>query len=214
MRHHGPVEHLSACGRYRVSWRSRRTRFLFTGQPSRRSSTQMRVTPNRGRACASSRTRVSQCRLVVRATRAVVPTRNSYLPSSCSCGPRLIRSVVACTPCSSASLGALRSLVRSRLELGPEILALRHELAVLQRQAPRRPRLGRADRGPGGAAVAAGPRCYARAAINRPTALVLVIFAPVIRNIHGRVHCWAGHAASRARRYSWCSPPRIGGAIT
>ena len=45
-----------------------------------------------------------------------------------------------------ASLGALRSLVRSRLELETEILALRHQLAVLQRQAPRRPRLGRADR--------------------------------------------------------------------
>ena len=36
----------------------------------------------------------------------------------------------------------------------------------------------------------------------------------VIRNLHARMHCWAGHAASRARRYSWCSRPRIGVAIT
>jgi hypothetical protein len=36
---------------------SRRTRFLFTIQPSRRSSTQMRVKPKRGRAWASSRIR-------------------------------------------------------------------------------------------------------------------------------------------------------------
>ena len=45
-----------------------------------------------------------------------------------------------------ALLAVLRSFVRSRLELETEILALRHQLAVLQRQAPTRPRLGRADR--------------------------------------------------------------------
>ena len=45
-----------------------------------------------------------------------------------------------------ALLGAVRSSGRSRLELETEILALRHQLAVLQRQTPRRPRLGRVDR--------------------------------------------------------------------
>ena len=45
-----------------------------------------------------------------------------------------------------ALLAAFRSSVRSRLELQTEILALRHQLAVLQRQAPKRPRLGRVDR--------------------------------------------------------------------
>jgi hypothetical protein len=45
-----------------------------------------------------------------------------------------------------APFAALRPTIRSRLELEVEILALRHQLAVLTRQAPRRPRLGRADR--------------------------------------------------------------------
>jgi len=50
------------------------------------------------------------------------------------------------TPLLVALLAPFRSSVRSRLELEAEILALRHQLAVLQRQAPGRPRLGRADR--------------------------------------------------------------------
>jgi hypothetical protein len=45
-----------------------------------------------------------------------------------------------------ALFAALRCAVRSRLELEAEVLALRHQLAVLQRQASRRPHLGRADR--------------------------------------------------------------------
>jgi len=54
-------------------------------------------------------------------------------------------------PASTAALlvtlcAALRSSVRSRLELEAEILALRHQLAALQRHAPRRPRLYRTDR--------------------------------------------------------------------
>jgi hypothetical protein len=45
-----------------------------------------------------------------------------------------------------ALITALRSALRSRLDLEAEILALRHQLAVLQRQAPRRPRLRQVDR--------------------------------------------------------------------
>ena len=44
-----------------------------------------------------------------------------------------------------ALFATVRSAVRSRLELEAEILALRHQLVVLQRQAPRRPHLGRTD---------------------------------------------------------------------
>jgi hypothetical protein len=45
-----------------------------------------------------------------------------------------------------ALIAALRSAVRSRAELATEVLALRHQLAVLRRQAPRRLRLRRTDR--------------------------------------------------------------------
>jgi putative transposase len=45
-----------------------------------------------------------------------------------------------------ALLATLRSALRSRLDLEAEILALRHQLAVLQRGAPRRPRLCQIDR--------------------------------------------------------------------
>ena len=41
---------------------------------------------------------------------------------------------------------ALRSSLRSRLDLEAEIFALRHQLVVLQRHAPRRPRLRQGDR--------------------------------------------------------------------
>jgi hypothetical protein len=45
-----------------------------------------------------------------------------------------------------AVVAALRSTTRSRLELAAEILALRHQLAVLRQRAPTRLRLGRVGR--------------------------------------------------------------------
>ena len=45
-----------------------------------------------------------------------------------------------------ALLASLRTTIRSRLELAAEILALRHQLAVLQRTTPKRPRLRTIDR--------------------------------------------------------------------
>ena len=45
-----------------------------------------------------------------------------------------------------ALLGAIRSSLQTRAELEAEIVALRHQLAVLQQAAPRRLRLNRADR--------------------------------------------------------------------
>ena len=45
-----------------------------------------------------------------------------------------------------AVLTSLRASIRSRLELAAEILALRHQLAVLQRTTPKRPRLRPIDR--------------------------------------------------------------------
>jgi hypothetical protein len=45
-----------------------------------------------------------------------------------------------------ALLASLRATMRSRFELAAEILALRHQLAVLQRTAPKRPRLRPIDR--------------------------------------------------------------------
>ena len=46
----------------------------------------------------------------------------------------------------TALLAAIRSSFRTRAELEIEILALRHQLAVLQQAAPRRLQLSRADR--------------------------------------------------------------------
>jgi len=61
-------------------------------------------------------------------------------------GRRLLPFPGSMTALLVALLAALRSTVRSRLELEVEILALRHQLAVLQRQGPSRLRLGRTDR--------------------------------------------------------------------
>ena len=59
---------------------------------------------------------------------------------------RLIPSSVRMTALFVALLASLRATIRSRLELAAEVLALRHQLAVLQRAAPRRPRLRPIDR--------------------------------------------------------------------
>ena len=45
-----------------------------------------------------------------------------------------------------ALLASLRATIRPPLELTPEILALRYQLAVLQRTTPKRPRLRPIDR--------------------------------------------------------------------
>jgi hypothetical protein len=45
-----------------------------------------------------------------------------------------------------ALFAALRSSLRSHLDVEAKIVALRHQLAVLQRQAPRQPRLRQGDR--------------------------------------------------------------------
>jgi putative transposase len=45
-----------------------------------------------------------------------------------------------------AVLTSLRALSRSRLNLAAEILALRHQLALLQRATPKRPRIRPLDR--------------------------------------------------------------------
>jgi hypothetical protein len=45
-----------------------------------------------------------------------------------------------------ALLASLHATIRSRLELAAEILALRHQLAVLQRTTPKRARLRPLDR--------------------------------------------------------------------
>jgi hypothetical protein len=75
-----------------------------------------------------------------------VPTRNPERAVVVGdLGRRLIPFPVSMTALLVACLAAFRASVRSRLELEAEILALRHQLAVLQRQAPRRPRLSRVD---------------------------------------------------------------------
>src|SRR5947209_5474820 len=61
-------------------------------------------------------------------------------------GQRLIPFSGRMTALFVALLASLRATIRSRLELAAEILALRHQLAVLQRTTPTRPRLCPIDR--------------------------------------------------------------------
>ena len=61
-------------------------------------------------------------------------------------GQRLIPFSGRMTALFIALLASLRATTRSRLELAAEILALRHQLAVLQRTTPKRPRLRPIDR--------------------------------------------------------------------
>ena len=76
-----------------------------------------------------------------------VPTRNlERLVAIADAAQRLIPFPAIMPALLLALFAALRSSIRSRLELEAEILALRHQLAVLQRQGPRRLRLGRTDR--------------------------------------------------------------------
>jgi sulfide:quinone oxidoreductase len=71
-----------------------------------------------------------------------VPTRNPESPVAVAdLGRRLITFAASMLALFVALLAAPRSSIRSRLELEAEILALRHQLAVLQDQAPERPRL-------------------------------------------------------------------------
>ena len=61
-------------------------------------------------------------------------------------GPATVPVVVTMAALLVAFCAALRAGVRSRVELELELLALRHQLAVLQRDRPRRLRLRRTDR--------------------------------------------------------------------
>ena len=67
------------------------------------------------------------------------------MPVAVAC-QRLIPFADPMTALFVALLASLRAMIRSRLELAAEILALRHQLAVLQRTTPKRPRLRPTDR--------------------------------------------------------------------
>ena len=75
-----------------------------------------------------------------------VPTENSKRLVPVALQP--VRQYASCTPVLAfvAVVAALRSTVRSRLELTAEILALRHKLVVPRRRAPARLSLRRIDR--------------------------------------------------------------------
>ena len=78
---------------------------------------------------------------------AAVPTEYSVrVVAVAVAGRRLIAFSGSMTALFVALLASLRATIRSRLELAAEILALRHQLAVLQRTTPKRPRLRPIDR--------------------------------------------------------------------
>jgi len=78
---------------------------------------------------------------------AAVPTEYSVrVVAVAVAGRRLIPFSGSMTALFVALLASLRATIRSRLELAAEILALRHQLAVLQRTTPKRPRLRPIDR--------------------------------------------------------------------
>jgi hypothetical protein len=79
-----------------------------------------------------------------------------------------------------ASFAAFRSSVRSRFELEVAILTLRHQLAVLRRQVPRRPRLGRADRCLWVASSSLGPGWQTRPMTSQPSSYHGYRFPPGI----------------------------------
>jgi putative transposase len=64
----------------------------------------------------------------------------------CGCGPETATVSGRMTAALIALLASLRTTIRSRSELGAEILALRHQLGVLQRTTSTRPRLRPIDR--------------------------------------------------------------------
>jgi len=83
----------------------------------------------------------------LRLERPVVPTEYSVrVVAVAVADQRLIPFSNRMTAPFIAVLASLRASIRSRLELAAEILALRHQLAVLQRTSPKRPRFRPIDR--------------------------------------------------------------------
>jgi hypothetical protein len=83
----------------------------------------------------------------LRSRLALVPTEYSVrLVAIAVASRRLIPFSASMTALLVALSGSLRATIHARFELAAEILALRHQLAVLQRTTPKRPRLRRIDR--------------------------------------------------------------------
>ena len=71
--------------------------------------------------------------------------KTSYILASLNLS-LLIDKLTSMLPVLISVLAVLRGVVRSRVALHLEVLALRHQLQVLQRSRPRRVRLAKADR--------------------------------------------------------------------